>query len=261
MIAARNYVAQAERYLRKSKNIENVIVEATLDVICNSQHFAIPDCGVILNDKIKGLFNVWLSLPFNKITVEYFYPNTKITKTVIFASQDEKYIYLSCAGYFPEHDDWQFSKSIITVDRNDVCDNEGIKYNVLFPENLNLLYSEERLLIEEKFNKSLSFSVFELLEALSCRNVYTQPLESVDERKNKKRVAKGKLPLYETKILVVDSVAKEVDTEWKGGTHASPRQHLRRGHIRRYADYSIWINNMVVGKASNGKIEKSYEVK
>jgi len=261
MITAKNYVAQAEQYLRKAKNIEPVIVQTTLDIINNSQHFAIHDGGKLLNDKIKGLVNVSLNLPFDRITVEYFYPNAAISKNVIFASQDENYIYLSCAGYFTEHDDWQFSKSIITVNRSTVCDDNGIKYDVMFPENLDEYYSEERLLLEERFNKSVSFSIFELLEALTCRNVYTQSLDPVDESKNRKRIAKGKMPLYETKILVVDSTPKEIDTEWKGGTHASPRQHLRRGHIRRYSWGNIWINNTLVGKATNGIVEKSYVVK
>ena len=104
-------------------------------------------------------------------------------------------------------------------------------------------------------------AVLELMEALSCRNVYFESLEPVSDKVNEKRIKAGKIPFYETKILVINPNGKAVDKTDKGGTHASPRQHLRRGHIRRYATYSIWINNTVVGKAENGRVDKSYNVK
>lgn len=45
-------------------------------------------------------------------------------------------------------------------------------------------------------------------------------------------------------------------------SHASPRQHLRRGHIRRHPTAgNLWVNSCVVGDPSNGVINKSYAVK
>ena len=103
--------------------------------------------------------------------------------------------------------------------------------------------------------------LFELCEALSCSNVQTEPLERIDQAKNARRIRDGKLPLYETKILTIDapvSVAKRGDGS--GTHHASPRQHLRRGHIRRYDERQIWVNSCVVGSLSSGRIDKQYRV-
>lgn len=106
------------------------------------------------------------------------------------------------------------------------------------------------------------YPFLELCEALSCKNVVTEPLEPVDTSKNARRIKNGKLPIYETKILTIK--APEVvsgKTSNGGGTHASPRQHLRRGHIRRLPDCNIWVNSCVVGSVENGIIEKSYNIK
>ena len=260
MITAKNYVAQAEKALKETNNVHKDVVNTMLYIIKNSEHFAIPDEGRLLNDKIKGLIDVSLNLPYDNMTVEY-YKDSEVEKRVIFASQDDKYIFISCAGYYKKLNKWKFSNCIMTVKRNSKCTNEGIVYDIIFPENFENNFTDNQLESEEMFTKNLSFYIFELLEALTCKNVYTELLEPIDEKKNERRIKQGKLPIYETKILVIDTKPKEIDTTWKGGTHASPRQHLRRGHIRRYSWGNIWINNMIVGKAENGKVDKSYAVK
>lgn len=104
-------------------------------------------------------------------------------------------------------------------------------------------------------------NLFELLEALSCKNVTTEPLEVIDPKVNARRIRDGKLPLYETKILVVNTKhADYPNGERRGGSHASPRQHLRRGHIRRLPKGNIWVNSCVVGDPTKGRIEKQYQV-
>lgn len=107
-------------------------------------------------------------------------------------------------------------------------------------------------------------AVLELCEALSCSNVETKTYQPADARKNKRRVKDGKLPIYETKMLVL-SVPQESNRGRDGGIfdpdRKSPRQHLRRGHIRRMAgNCRIWVNSCVVGKAENGKINKQYSI-
>jgi len=104
--------------------------------------------------------------------------------------------------------------------------------------------------------------VLEFLEALSCRNVSPDILEPISKKINDKRIKAGKLPIYETKCLVIntkDLVKKKAEP--KGGTHASPRWHLRSGHIRHYPEYNLWIEQTSVGDVENGVIEKRYEVK
>jgi hypothetical protein len=105
-------------------------------------------------------------------------------------------------------------------------------------------------------------AVLELIEALSCSNVNHESLEAVDVRKNEKRRKAGKLPIYETRFLTIDPL-KSAGGKGKSSAHADrngPRQHLRRGHIRRLPDKNIWVNSCVVGSISNGRVDKSYRV-
>ncbi len=102
--------------------------------------------------------------------------------------------------------------------------------------------------------------LLELLEALSCKNV-EQSIHQQASPKNAQRIKSHKLPIYETKFLTIK--ASEGKVEGKCGfigSHASPRQHLRRGHIRRLESGNIWVNSCVVGDSSKGVIEKQYKI-
>ena len=98
----------------------------------------------------------------------------------------------------------------------------------------------------------------EFLSAISCSNV-----EMVDskptEASNKKRAMRGKTPFFTYKTLVLKSNATARDTG-HAGSHASPRVHLRRGHIRRLPDKRVWVNACVVGDKSLGMVVKDYRV-
>ena len=115
--------------------------------------------------------------------------------------------------------------------------------------------------------EDLSFevrSVCELLEALSCSNVSTQRVAQASPTVNRKRESKGKTPLLDYHVLVIDRPTPLNGTS-RGpliGERASPRQHLRRGHIRRYATgKKVWINSMLVGQQEHGVIVKDYEAR
>jgi len=106
-------------------------------------------------------------------------------------------------------------------------------------------------------------TILELCEALSCSNVHHRVIESVDPAVNQRRIRDGKVPLYETRTLWIDVPNFDnVSVEWQGGTHRSPRQHLRRGHIRNLqSGKKVWVNATVVGAKENGIIKKDYAIK
>lgn len=104
--------------------------------------------------------------------------------------------------------------------------------------------------------------MLELMEVLSCSNVKIDTVSQVAPSVNLKRERKGKLPLYDYHILSVEKPAVLGKSEPQGGTHASPRQHLRRGHIRKYSNgRKIWVNACLVGDASKGFVDKDYAIK
>jgi hypothetical protein len=106
-------------------------------------------------------------------------------------------------------------------------------------------------------------STLNLCEALSCSNVKADTLQFENKKANIKREKKGKLPIYETKVLTIESpMSSRTGLDGFGcSDRKSPRQHLRRGHIRRISDNrKIWVNSCVVGTADGGRIDKSYRV-
>lgn len=102
-------------------------------------------------------------------------------------------------------------------------------------------------------------AVLELIEILSCKNVTTKDV-APPIKLNAKRVSNKKTPFFEYKLLILDSVEESPATQLTGGGHASPRVHLRRGHIRRLTDKNIWVNSAVVGSKQAGVILKDYAV-
>ena len=76
---------------------------------------------------------------------------------------------------------------------------------------------------------------------------------------NKRKIAAGKQPSYDWRTVVIDG--KAINSEHKGGTHASPRLHDRRGHSRRLPDGRIvWVKPCKVGNASLGTVFHDYVV-
>lgn len=68
---------------------------------------------------------------------------------------------------------------------------------------------------------------------------------------------------YEIHRVVVNATPKVTAvSEPKGGTHASPRWHERRGYWRtmKKSGKTVWVRACEVGKKSNGMVYKDYEV-
>lgn len=107
-------------------------------------------------------------------------------------------------------------------------------------------------------------ALLELCEALSCSNIKHEVMENYDVKMNQRRINDGKVPLYETRTLWLDAPSTIVygGNEGLGGTHRSPRQHLRRGHIRRLqTGKKVWVNSAVVGARNGGVICSTYAIR
>jgi hypothetical protein len=99
------------------------------------------------------------------------------------------------------------------------------------------------------------------INVLSCSNVVKEVIEAPAKLNRKRAMGKkgaGKLPFFEYRVLKVRGRGDGAGASNPGG-HASPRQHVRRGHIRRYqSGKTLWIASMVVGDPTRGKITKDY---
>lgn len=138
----------------------------------------------------------------------------------------------------------------------------------LIPESFNALYSPVLLLWQDRLPPTTEAvledyqteicAVIQALSFMRCNNVYVNSI--MPPRKlNEARAKKGKPPFFEYKVL---ELKKQEATIYRSGNHsdrASPRIHLRRGHIRRLPNgESTFVSPCVVGDKSMGMIAKDY---
>lgn len=80
-----------------------------------------------------------------------------------------------------------------------------------------------------------------------------------DAAKNRFRRARGKAPLFTYKVLTIGK--KKRKSRHLGGTHASPRSHLRRGYFRRSKNgVRHWVQPCMVKGDTSGFVHKDYKV-
>ena len=79
---------------------------------------------------------------------------------------------------------------------------------------------------------------------------------------NAKRMRKGKTPLYEWQTVPLHKPPPSLPSAPKGGTHASPRLHQRRGHwsVSKLGK-KYWRRETVVGNPDNGMLFHDYTTK
>jgi hypothetical protein len=76
---------------------------------------------------------------------------------------------------------------------------------------------------------------------------------------NRRKIAKGKVPTYEWRTVTIEPTKPRQESQ--GGTHASPRLHDRRGHLRKLASgKTVWVKNCKVGDANKGIIFHDYKI-
>ncbi|WP_421408101.1 hypothetical protein [Agrobacterium tumefaciens] len=104
-------------------------------------------------------------------------------------------------------------------------------------------------------------AVIQACAVLNCENVATSEVEP-STKLNKARVAKGKEPFFSYKVLALAADRPAMRGEGTaGGSHASPRLHLRRGHLRRLPEKTVWVRAAMIGAASEtGVVTKDYRL-
>lgn len=107
-----------------------------------------------------------------------------------------------------------------------------------------------------------ALTLLQACAVLNCENVETADVEP-SAKLNKARIASGKQPFFSYKVLTLSAERPggRASADGAGGTHASPRMHLRRGHIRRLEHKSVWVRAAIVGSAATGVAQKDYVVR
>lgn len=102
-----------------------------------------------------------------------------------------------------------------------------------------------------------------MLNVLSCKNVHIEQSHPKKARAAMAAGKKGALQFDSYHVLMIDSPKASDVESGSSGSHRSPREHLRRGHIRRLADgRRIWVNATVVAAGRGaGVVTKDYAVR
>lgn len=251
--------------------------------------FVLPEGGKIFDTGFAGLSEKH-RLPFNQVLIEYLCEsfgskvaekvfgeeNTMVArKRIVYAEQDGDKILVYSVLAFQR----QYSSSVVWCVQPFCA--ELIPANLVEGQEISVPQALSHMKTQDQFRTKfydlggqaqISFgnrweehayvdmldevnAVLSMMEALSCKNVESEALPVKPNKFAQRK--KGALPYDEYRVLVIKG-RKESECESHGGSHRSPREHLRRGHIRRLHSGNIWVNATIVNPGNHGKVKKVY---
>ena len=191
-------------------------------------------------------------LPFEKTYFEIIFYDKKHYAAIFYLSEGKVCGYTFCQGstqrLHPSNNDLFLVPTHQAFIENELGEISITKDECIVPEE-QALFSFAALIL-----------IIESIHIINCSNVITKD-HKAGKLVNQKRKAKDKPPVYTYKTLHLDTSEQEPAKGHGGGTHASPRVHIRRGHIRRLTNgKTIWVQPCVVGKYTQGVVEKDYSL-
>jgi hypothetical protein len=235
-----------------------------------AEKFILPRGGIILDDPdLRGLEpDATVALPFPVIAIEWeTYPGQVMpwgvqlkngSKNVLLARQDGERIIVTSFVYIPHDQPSDRPGEWVEIGDSWFVGGEGF---IRHEESGHLTPSQAAFETDnEPFPQSMHYVLYPimgLLNALACSNVRLERSESKGSAKTK-----NALPFDSYHILTVGKVSPGATRSSSfGGTHRAPREHLRRGHIRRYeSGLKVWVNATVVNPGVGGKVSKDYRL-
>lgn len=234
-----------------------------VSLLQKAERFVLPFNGVSLHSTVdeitaipRGKLDEPLRLPFESITLEYLCDDSATyegqqpsPRRIVYARElpNADRIAVLPVFYLPSVDGW-VARAPATI-----------------PSDSPIHESGDMLVRRTNSNAPLGdygsdvAALLLFLEALQCSNV---TIERRDMKTGRGRVLDPK-PEHRYHVLTVaarDRAGDSEHAEWIGDRH-SPREHLRRGHIRRLGSGKhVWVNATVVNAGRGGRVEKVYKV-
>lgn len=267
-------VALSGRLRLNEKTVVDGLASA-MDVIANQPSFLMQDVTKLDPEAVRKIYDGKYRLPFEKFSI------------VSSTNRDNRFTVLTVEDRAPNG-----AKTRLRVNIFLVSGGSGPKYNFILPfevEVLGLQGTQADLVFDYDLDTNVTEGQFEKLaeaffkafnvdgDSESALTNYSSAMFSALSQhlaeiatsvgysfrpapatpRKVAQAASEKKSFFE--YHVVELSASAPASESKGGTHASPRQHQRRGHWRHYkSGKRIFIHDMVVGSAENGIIEKDY---
>jgi len=232
-----------------------------IDLAQASQKFLLPEGGRLYDDpEYRALDESEpLKLPYPFVALEYtrrgYTANEegfKSTKAILFARERDDAIVLMPVMWVDHMGTWGPAPEA-AIPRVGYLDRATVfgGYTAI-----KIQRADERIPLSDYADEAGALLCF--LNVLQCKNVHVE--RSKPKTSGKK--IKAALPFDTYHVLTIDVPGRTGDGVATGG-HRSPREHLRRGHIRRLADgRRIWVNATVVAAGRGaGVVTKDYAVR
>lgn len=241
---------------KESKEVLSHIV----DLVKASHKFMLPDGGIVCDDRtFKALDeSVPLRLPYPFIALEFPNHNPQpepgrfnAPKQVVFAVERDDGIVITPV-IFAEHMGIWVPWPQVFIDSTNYIDRSNTRDGCV---QLKIRNANSNSIPNEDFADDV-MALLSFLNILKCRNVQ---VEKVVPKKQSK--CKSALPFDTYHVLTIGS--HEADCQHLGGSHRSPREHIRRGHIRcLQSGKSVWVNAALVSSGRGfGVVTKDYRLR
>lgn len=260
-----NYCRQLVRQFKAMAEVPSIdpekraVVDHVIDLCRASQKFILPENGELLRDvELRALDDSEpLRLPHPFVALEFQAKLSRkdgppvFARRVIFCREDEDGIYVRPAAHVDANGFWIVKRDAFIPKTHylDRSNPKELKVVAEYPTNEGASLGFKHVMI-----------VLGFLNALQCSNVRT---ERSEPKKSGKKI-KTALPFDSYHVLTIDAPRKPGSASDAcgigGGSHRSPREHLRRGHIVRPEGRRPYWRNATIVNASRGlaKIEKDY---
>lgn len=261
------------------------MVSGAVDLAQASTKFMLPEGGRLFDDYgLRGLDETQeLRLPYPFIALEYFQPpgrdsgehvgtlngqkifqaaeTVSAPKRIVFARERDDWIVMTLA-FCTQHDGvWHVLPEcalpkINYLDRANTSDSGRVCFRAAFEkmDAAGSMYGD----YADEMGALLCF-----LNVLQCRNVHIEKQEVSKTRKAIAAGKKGALPFDTYHVLKIDVPLHSHARGDALSVGRSPREHLRRGHIRRLEDgRRTWVNATVVAAGRGaGVVSKDYALR
>lgn len=220
--------------------------------------FCLPDGGKIINDtELRGLDGgIELHLPFNLIALEFIVTappeegRFRSSKRVVIAEEKEEFLECRALFWADDHNQWRA-----------LPDFDIPKKDYMFKQDGSLMLRLNTLAITLSDVQQEVEVLLDFINALQCSNV---DITKEKGRKNNKST-KNPLPFDDYHFLTITR-SEDATTSASGvgpgaRSHRSPREHLRRGHIRRLpTGKKVWVSAAVICAGQGGRVHKDYRL-
>ncbi len=260
-----------KNYVKRASELLDVAVKFDLGEISQKNSQSLFDTGE--ECAAEGLLNLPFEITYVEATLEYdkfkrrygtvFAPASACFDETVFNKCPEFVGGIGALNFSrikksgATKDFWEIPKLIAVISR-DFTDtysapatNEFINYEIL---------SEHQYQEVANLNTTMLYIMHSLINARGV-SLQTKP---APVRLNKKRVQKSKPPLYEHHILKIGGFSSSGQVLGVGMSHASPRAHWRRGHIRTIRRGSPHQKRIAIPAClinGPGFVSKDYEIR